>query len=388
MIVPRGIGVARSGCVYPARTRTPTGRRRGRARDATLRLGDLFRDLGPAARRRTALALVPLRVAGARVRRAASAFAGPADAIPLTPGAQIVRRARRRTSRRTRSSSSREGVRRDPPRLLALWLGARRARCSPAAAAARPARASRRSSAARRLLSSPTSRRRRRPAGQADEGLVRDPPAGRAAAHALQARPGPAHGRPPDPRPRRPRARSSTSTRRSRPTGRSARRSRSPRPGRYRIVVDVYPATGQQPNFQLFRHGARRRQADAAAAARRRRGVVECGGYRFAIEGAPKLKAIQATVAHHRRHRPAGQAGDVHAVLRRARARDLLPARARSTTSTRTSARPARPAARASSAARRSPARRRSRAGYGRRARPGARARGACSSRPRSAAAW
>ncbi len=66
-----------------------------------------------------------------------------------------------------------------------------------------------------------------------------------------------------------------------------------PAPGRYRMVVDAYPAGGAQPNFQLFRTV---RVAGPAppkplpAPAR----VVEAGGYRFAIEGTPHLKAIQA----------------------------------------------------------------------------------------------
>jgi hypothetical protein len=66
-----------------------------------------------------------------------------------------------------------------------------------------------------------------------------------------------------------------------------------PSSGRYRMVVDVYPAGGPQTNFQLFRPlavaGKARPQPLPPPAQ-----VVESGGYRFAIEGAPKLKAIQA----------------------------------------------------------------------------------------------
>ena len=69
-----------------------------------------------------------------------------------------------------------------------------------------------------------------------------------------------------------------------------------PRPGRYRMVVDAYPATGTQPNFQLFRLGAGRRQGDARAAARAgRRGRER----RLPLRDPgrkPKLKAIQATL--------------------------------------------------------------------------------------------
>jgi hypothetical protein len=66
-------------------------------------------------------------------------------------------------------------------------------------------------------------------------------------------------------------------------------------PGRYRMVVDAYPATGQQPNFQLFKPlrvaGKAANEPLPAPAT-----VVASGGYRFAIEGKPKLKAIQATL--------------------------------------------------------------------------------------------
>ena len=59
-----------------------------------------------------------------------------------------------------------------------------------------------------------------------------------------------------------------------------------PDPGNYRLVVDVYPASGTQPNFQLFGNGPRRRRlpGQAAAAARRARRV---DGYRFTLHGAP-----------------------------------------------------------------------------------------------------
>ena len=67
VIVPPGIGVASNGCVYPARTSTPTGVVEVE-RGAKLRLGDLFRIWGrrlggaPAAH-------VPVEAAGAGVRR-------------------------------------------------------------------------------------------------------------------------------------------------------------------------------------------------------------------------------------------------------------------------------------------------------------------------------
>jgi hypothetical protein len=68
-----------------------------------------------------------------------------------------------------------------------------------------------------------------------------------------------------------------------------------PEAGRYRMVVDAYPATGQQPNFQLFRTvrvaGKAKPEPLPAPA-----DVVESGGYRFTIRGKPVLKAIQATL--------------------------------------------------------------------------------------------
>jgi hypothetical protein len=68
-----------------------------------------------------------------------------------------------------------------------------------------------------------------------------------------------------------------------------------PAAGRYRMVVDAYPATGTQPNFQLFRFvtvagHAQQRPLPAQTS------TVEEGGFRFAIEGTPKLKAIQAAL--------------------------------------------------------------------------------------------
>jgi hypothetical protein len=66
-----------------------------------------------------------------------------------------------------------------------------------------------------------------------------------------------------------------------------------PAPGKYRAVVDVYPAGGAQPNFQLFRTlsvaGPYDPKPIPAPA-----GKVDVGGYRFTLSGAQHLKAVQA----------------------------------------------------------------------------------------------
>jgi hypothetical protein len=66
-----------------------------------------------------------------------------------------------------------------------------------------------------------------------------------------------------------------------------------PAPGLYRAVIDVYPATGSQPNFQLFRTirvAGPYRPKPLPPPAR----TVTVGGYRFTLSGASHLKAIQA----------------------------------------------------------------------------------------------
>ncbi|MBV8394923.1 MAG: hypothetical protein JO064_01515 [Actinobacteria bacterium] len=66
-----------------------------------------------------------------------------------------------------------------------------------------------------------------------------------------------------------------------------------PAPGPYRVVVDVYPAGGSQPNFQLFRmirvSGAYHPQPLPATSS-----AVTVGGYHFTLSGASNLHAIQA----------------------------------------------------------------------------------------------
>ena len=63
-------------------------------------------------------------------------------------------------------------------------------------------------------------------------------------------------------------------------------------PGPYRVIVDAYPASGPQPNFQLFESltipGA---YTPKALPALERTQVVD--GYRFTLHGSPKLRAIE-----------------------------------------------------------------------------------------------
>jgi hypothetical protein len=76
--------------------------------------------------------------------------------------------------------------------------------------------------------------------------------------------------------------------------GRLAQAITFPTPGRYRMVVDAYPnTTGPQRNFQLFRWitvaGKHKSQPLPPFAP-----SETVGGYRFTIEGKPRLEALQA----------------------------------------------------------------------------------------------
>jgi hypothetical protein len=87
VVVPQGIGVAKSGCVYPARTLMPTGVVEV-SRGAKLTLGDLFAVWGRKLGTHRLLSFrsqqpVQAFVAGKR-------WTGSAAEIPLTPNAQIV----------------------------------------------------------------------------------------------------------------------------------------------------------------------------------------------------------------------------------------------------------------------------------------------------------
>ena len=108
--------------------------------------------------------------------------------------------------------------------------------------------------------------------------------------------------------------------------GRISERIVLPKPGTYRVVVDAYPAAGPQRNFQLF--GTVRASGTPRAAPLppfRATDIVD--GYRVTLHGKTQLHAIQAaflTVDGRRLPRPAGS---IHSLVRRPRARDLLPPR-------------------------------------------------------------
>ena len=317
MIVPPRIGIARSGCSYPLRTTTPTGVV-DVARAGRWTLGDLFRVWGRRLGRSALLSFkgrVSVFVDGRR--RAGD---------PRSARAHRARRGRARGGRLRDAASQlrvpeRSQMIRRP--LLGLLFVALLAGCggssSPTERADDPARTH---LSARRLQARRHGRRR-----QADGRLVRDPAAERKAAHPLQARRRPAHRRASDHRPRRPRDDRAPAPADRRGRDGQARRSRSPKPGPYRVVVDAYPDTTGP---------AARTSSSSASSASRGTYVpqplppftptVDVGGYRFTLHGTPNLHAIQAgfltvTVAG-----PHGQAGALHAVVRRARARDLLPA--------------------------------------------------------------
>jgi hypothetical protein len=67
-----------------------------------------------------------------------------------------------------------------------------------------------------------------------------------------------------------------------------------PTPGRYRMIVDVYPAGGPQPNFQLPRWVTVAGKPVSQPLPPFRRSV-DVDGYRFTLRRRPKLRAIQAS---------------------------------------------------------------------------------------------
>jgi hypothetical protein len=66
-----------------------------------------------------------------------------------------------------------------------------------------------------------------------------------------------------------------------------------PTPGRWRVVVDAYPASARPGNFQLFRWITVAGTAPHEAMPPFERSQV-VGGYRFTVRGTPQLRAIQA----------------------------------------------------------------------------------------------
>ena len=86
IVVPPGIGVASSGCVYPARTRGRLGVVEV-AVGSRLTLGDVFRIWGRGSG--SGRCSRSRRLAGAGLRRG-QAVPRPGGEVPLKPGAQIV----------------------------------------------------------------------------------------------------------------------------------------------------------------------------------------------------------------------------------------------------------------------------------------------------------
>ena len=337
--MPPRIGIARSGCRYPLRTTTPTGVVAVERRAVDPRRS--LRHLGPSA---LAVSTALLPGSGRRLRRRAQARRR-SEAHP----ARRARRDRDRgrgirgtapvlsvSERRTMSRTLLVVALRFPRRLrgivqvgLSRRSAPRRRISSPAFSPTAPARAgkpTRVSFVIRQPDGQPLTRFRRGAGPHTGVHLIIVRETSR---------------------------RSSTAIRRSRRTGRSATRSRSRSPAR--------TASSSTPT----RTCPGRSGTSSCSARSRSRGSTQpqtlppfsatqtVDGYRFTLHGRPNLHAIQAGVPEVHGHRPAGKAGAVHALVRRARARDLLPRRARSTTSTRTSARPAPADARASSAERR-----------------------------------
>ena len=100
-----------------------------------------------------------------------------------------------------------------------------------------------------------------------------------------------------------------------------------PAPGPYRVLVDVYPnIPGGQPNFQLFQDDQRHRVTTGRCRCRRSTRDLVVDGYHFDMQGHPQLHAIQAQFIHVDVTDSHGAQAHVRPVVRRARARDLLPA--------------------------------------------------------------
>ena len=88
---------------------------------------------------------------------------------------------------------------------------------------------------------------------------------------------------------------------------RSARRSRSRRPGRYRLVVDVYPASADQQSTRTSSSSGRSTSPGATSRSRcrRREHAGADDGYRFTLHGARRPEGDPGAARDRRRHRPA-----------------------------------------------------------------------------------
>lgn len=81
-----------------------------------------------------------------------------------------------------------------------------------------------------------------------------------------------------------------------------------PTPGRYRVVIDAYPQlSGPLRNFQLFRWIVVPGRASHGGLPAFHP-VVTVGGYRFALQGRPRLRAVQSNFLALRVTRPDGRA--------------------------------------------------------------------------------
>lgn len=79
-----------------------------------------------------------------------------------------------------------------------------------------------------------------------------------------------------------------------------------PTPGRYRVVIDAYPAAGTPSNFQLFKW------VDVAGTPPRGtlppfRSTIEVGGYTFTLHKPAQLRSVQANFLTLRVARPNGR---------------------------------------------------------------------------------
>jgi hypothetical protein len=78
-----------------------------------------------------------------------------------------------------------------------------------------------------------------------------------------------------------------------------------PTPGRYRVVVDAYPASGVQTNFQLFKWVVVPGKAPSAPLPPFRQ-TVTVDGYRFTLHAPTQLHSVQANFLTVRVARPDG----------------------------------------------------------------------------------